>query len=556
MQLTYKKLIWSLFHFLDKDKKKFVIWNIPVILSNIFSLVQPLLIGLIIDFFTKYTAGQSLERFYWLLGLLLFGSALSSILRISARVAMFNITADLEYNIKTRGFDNIQNNSLSWSHNENSGNKIQRLETGKTALLDFIDLIKNDVYNIVISLVGILAVFTAINPLFLVFFAVYAILQFILYKFWDRKNPEYLARLNKAKELSIGKLFEGLNNIQTIKSLGATTSFKSAISNSQHELRESIKAWERLGMYKWISIDVFDIFFMVIFFLIVGYSITTGAIGVGFIFVLYTYFDNLQSITGSITNKLNKLAEIRANVERMLPLFDSITHSKGDKEFPTQWESIFLKNVCFEYNIDAGKAIFRNIDFVVNKGEFVGITGESGSGKSSLLKVLLGLYPIKSGTYTIGNTNFYDISNEEILKHITVVLQETELFNVSLLENVTMFKEVDATLLETSISTACLDEVIKTLPEGLDTVIGEKGFKLSGGQRQRIGVARAIYKNSPILLLDEATSNLDYETEKNVMTRILKNTNNKTVITVAHRLSTLEGATRVYKFENGNLNQQ
>jgi len=136
---------------------------------------------------------------------------------------------------------------------------------------------------------------------------------------------------------------------------------------------------------------------------------------------------------------------------------------------------------------------------------------------------------------------------------MSIVLQETELFNISFLENITMSKEVNLDLLETAIKIAQLNDVIKDLPEKINTVIGEKGVRLSGGQRQRIGIARAIYKNAPIMLLDEATSNLDIETEKKVMNAILSQLKDKTIIAISHRLSTLEQANYIYKFEDRKL---
>lgn len=302
-KISYAKLFGSLLSFLGKNKKKFLIWNIPIILATTFSVVEPLIIGNIIDFFTGYVRGDSLNDFYLSLSLLFAGLVLATVFRVTARGAMFEITADLEYDIKTKGFANIQNNSLSWQQSENSGNKVQRIETGTKAYLELVELIKNDIYRFIISIAGILGIFIAINPLFLIFFAVYTVLQLSLFKYWNKKNPQYLARLNSAKELSVGKLFEGLNNIQTIKSLGAALGFQSSIDTSQHELRESTKAYEKLGVYKWISISFLDTIFMIIFFLLVGYNVISGSISVGFVFVLYTYFGKLQSITGDFTNK-------------------------------------------------------------------------------------------------------------------------------------------------------------------------------------------------------------------------------------------------------------
>jgi len=551
--ISYRKLYSSLFYFLGHDKGKFIFWNIPIIFSNIFALIQPLIIGAIIDFFNKYSLEQSLKQFYIYLGVFLIGSIISEIMRLSAKNKMFEISADLEFNIKTRGFDNIQNNALSWQFKESSGNKLQQIETGKDALLNLIDFTKNDLFYILINIIGILSVFSVINISLLFFFLIYTLLCLLLIRFWNKKNPEMLLQINKAKERSTGKLFEGLNNISTIKSLGATKGFQSAINNSQDELRLSVKIWERLGIYKWFSISALNLIFLTGFFLIVGYGVVYKLITVGLIFVLYTYFDQLLTITTSINNKVSNISEIKAKVERMLPLFENHSLNQGENDFPLEWNEIEIKDASFEYSIDRNNLLFKDINFKVKKGEFIGIIGESGSGKSSFLKILLGLYFIRSGKYEIDGSNFYTIRSEEVLNNLTVVLQETELFNISLLENITMFKDVNLDLLEKAIEISQLKAVIEELPEGINTIIGEKGLILSGGQRQRIGIARAIYKNSPILLLDEATSNLDLATEKIVMNNILHELKGKTIIAVAHRLSTLEGVDYIYKFENGNL---
>src|SRR5207244_1594778 len=142
----------------------------------------------------------------------------------------------------------------------------------------------------------------------------------------------------------------------------------------------------------------------------------------------------------------------------------------------------------------------------VKRGEVLGIAGASGSGKSTLIKLLLGLYHLEGGTLEIGDVPVHEIRHEELVSNVAVVLQETELFNFSLRENITMMREVPPELLERSLEIACLDEVIAGLPDGLETLVGERGYTLSGGERQRVGIARAICRNASILLLDEATS--------------------------------------------------
>lgn len=136
------------------------------------------------------------------------------------------------------------------------------------------------------------------------------------------------------------------------------------------------------------------------------------------------------------------------------------------------------------------------------------------------------------------------------------MLQETELFNFSLLENITMMRDVSPALLQRSCEIACLTDVIAHLPDGLDTVVGERGYSLSGGERQRVGIARALCRNAPILLLDEATSALDSATEQIVMERLTAEHNGRTMLIVAHRISTLKDADKIVVFDQGRVVEQ
>jgi ABC-type multidrug transport system fused ATPase/permease subunit len=193
----------------------------------------------------------------------------------------------------------------------------------------------------------------------------------------------------------------------------------------------------------------------------------------------------------------------------------------------------------------------------VKGGEIVGITGPSGSGKSTLIKLLLGLYRLERGTLQIGDVPIEDIRHEELISNMAVVLQETELFNFSLRENITMMRDVPSAVFEQSCEIACLTDVIARLPDGLDTIVGERGYSLSGGERQRVGIARALCRNTRILLLDEATSALDSATEHQVMSRVMGRLRGKcTMLIVAHRMSTLKDADRIVVFDEGRIVEQ
>ncbi len=186
----------------------------------------------------------------------------------------------------------------------------------------------------------------------------------------------------------------------------------------------------------------------------------------------------------------------------------------------------------------------------------IGVVGKTGSGKSTLAKLLAGLYPLTSGKYMIDETSFYDLSHEEQTRHITLVLQETEIFNMSIRDNITLLREMDPKLLEKALTIAQLDDVIAKLPEGLDTLVGEKGYHLSGGECQRVGIARAICKDAPIMIFDEATSSLDSKTESLIQEALETQLTEKTLVIIAHRVSTLQKTERIYVFDAGEIVEQ
>lgn len=216
--------------------------------------------------------------------------------------------------------------------------------------------------------------------------------------------------------------------------------------------------------------------------------------------------------------------------------------------------NIELRNIGMIYENNEVPAL-NKINIKICKGETIGIFGKSGSGKSTLVDIMLGLLKPTSGLVLVDNCN---ISNN---KHqwqnlIGYVPQTIFLLDDSIKNNIAFGipnNKISHDALNKAIDDAQIRELINELPNGLDTVVGERGVRLSGGQRQRIGIARALYKNPEILVLDEGTSALDYTTENNIMKSINAFKHNKTIIIIAHRLSTLENCDSLYEINKGNL---
>lgn len=227
--------------------------------------------------------------------------------------------------------------------------------------------------------------------------------------------------------------------------------------------------------------------------------------------------------------------------------------ASGTQSFPKHWKEITLKNVSFGYG-DA--AVLKKISFTIKRGERIGIVGLSGAGKSTLYKLLLKEYEDYTGEILVDNISLKDIRKASYIEHTAVVLQDTEVFNFSLKENITIAngkKARDTKLLNSSLEVAHVTDFVKRLPEGVGTMIGEKGVKLSGGERQRVGIARAVFKQPELLLLDEATSHLDSESEQKIQDSLHHVFKSVTAVAIAHRLSTIREMDRILVLEAGKL---
>ena len=212
---------------------------------------------------------------------------------------------------------------------------------------------------------------------------------------------------------------------------------------------------------------------------------------------------------------------------------------------------IEFNDVSFSYG---DNKVLSSVSFAIDKGEFVGLVGATGSGKSTILKLLLGFYKPLSGEIRIGGETAEHLGSKKVRDHVAFVGQDVFLFDGTLRENISYGSgKISDQRISEVLKIARLDDFVSGLKNGLQTEIGERGVKLSGGQRQRVSIARAILKDAPILILDEATSAVDNETERYIKAAIEDLAKDKTVISVAHRLSTIRNADKIFVFESGKL---
>jgi len=241
---------------------------------------------------------------------------------------------------------------------------------------------------------------------------------------------------------------------------------------------------------------------------------------------------------------------------RILPIIDTknlITDRKDAKELNISKGNINLKNISFKYNSNEDN-VLKDINLDFKGGKMTSLVGHSGSGKSTILNLIPRFYDVQSGEITIDNQSIYNSKISSLRKHISLVSQETTLFDDTVKNNIKYANEnaSDEEIYEAAKLSYC-DDFIDKLPNKYQTLIGEDGVRLSGGEKQRISIARAMLKKSSIILLDEATSSLDAETERKIQDALKILTNNKTSIVIAHRLSTILNSDRIYVIQSGKV---
>jgi ATP-binding cassette subfamily B protein len=289
-----------------------------------------------------------------------------------------------------------------------------------------------------------------------------------------------------------------------------------------------------------------------------GMNVVEGKLAVGTYSVLVFLTQRLLWPLTQLGATLDQYQRAMASTARVMNLLDTpLEMHPGDIPLPVNKVQghVEFQDVSFAYN--GRSSIIQNLSLDIPAGKTIAIVGSTGSGKSTLIKLLLRLYEVHSGTITLDGIEIHKLQLQDLRRAIGLVSQDVFLFHGTVRENIA-YGRFDATLTDVIAAAEIAEahEFISRLPQGYDTLVGERGQKLSGGQQQRIAIARAILKNPPILILDEATSAVDNETEAAIQRSIEKITKNRTTIAIAHRLSTIRNADCIYVMEQGQLVEQ
>lgn len=285
-----------------------------------------------------------------------------------------------------------------------------------------------------------------------------------------------------------------------------------------------------------------------------GFLAIKGTVMPGDITLYQSYFATIVSQVSSLMSLIPTIAKGIESVNSIgeVLLEDDIEQNEGKEIIKDIYGEFDFKDVTFRYN-NIDRPVLHNLNLHVDKGETIALVGESGAGKSTILNLVIGFNQVNSGEVLIDGHNMKDIDLRSYRKHLAVVPQTSILFSGTIRDNITYgVDNVDEATLDEIVKAANLTDLINSLPDGLDTMVGEHGGKLSGGQRQRISIARALIRNPKVIVLDEATSALDSISEKLIQEALNNLTKDRTTFIVAHRLSTIKDADKIAVIADGN----
>jgi len=469
-----------------------------------------------------------------------------------------NLAQTIQHELRLDTYTHLQELELSYFEDRSTGellsilnddiNQLERfLNSGAAEILQFLTVVFA-VGGSFILIAPSVAPF-AILPIPFIFWGSFA--------FQKQLAPRYADVREKAGFIS-SRLANNLSGIATIKSFTTEDYERSRVLDESDAYRRSNKKAIALSaaFYPLIRFLVVMGFIATLFF--GGVAVANDRLSVGTYGFLVFIVQLLLWPFASLSQIMDEYQRAMASIRRVMGLLDTpIAISGGDRLFSlkTVRGEVQIENITFAYN--DRHSVLKNLSLHIPAGANIGIVGATGSGKSTLVKLLLRFYEIQNGRISIDRVDIRELRLRELRRCIGWVSQDVFLFHGTVAQNIA-YGNLAANYEEIvhAAQLAEAHEFILELPQAYDTIVGERGQKLSGGQRQRIAIARAILKDPPILILDEATSAVDNETEAAIQKSLAKITRNRTTIAIAHRLSTIRHSDRIYVMDRGEIVEQ
>ena len=541
-------------------RARVVIAVICLLLAKIASVGTPPILGYAVDSLTKVTQGLNSYLLIPVAFIVAYGLARISAMTFGElRNAIFSKVAEHEITqLSLNTFKHLHSLSLQFHLSRQTGALSKFIDRG-TKGVDF--LLTYVLFNVIPTIIEICLVAGILAYIYGFKYALVTVTTIGLYVFITfaitQWRLQFRRKMNEADNNVSTKLIDSLLNFETVK----------YFNNEEHEykrLYESLIEYQNASVKNEYSLSYLNIaqtfvimLGITIMLVMSAFDIRAGLISIGGFVVINAYMLQLYQPLNFFGTVYREIRQSLTDMENLFTLWNEKSNlSDSDQDItPSKEATIKFDNVSFDY--DARRTIIKNITFEVPDGKKVALVGPTGAGKSTISRLLFRFYDPKEGAIYVNNQNIKDISQKSLRKMIGVVPQDTVLFNDTIYYNISYGnpEASEAEIFEAAKS-ADIHAFIISLPDGYQTIVGERGLKLSGGEKQRVAIARAILKNPSIFFFDEATSALDSATEKEIQKNLQVISRNRTTLVIAHRLSTAADADLILVLENGVITEQ
>ncbi|MEQ8736900.1 MAG: ABC transporter ATP-binding protein/permease [Rhodospirillaceae bacterium] len=446
--------------------------------------------------------------------------------------------------------------SLRYHLQRQTGGLSRSIERGTIAIQSLLSI---TLFNLFPTLFEVGLVTVILWGAFDAWFAVVTFATVAIYVFFTAYTTEWRLKfrreMNQLDNKANTRAIDSLLNYETVKAFGneklETSEYDSVMEEYEHAaVRTQVSlAYMNIGQSAIISIGV------TLLMVMAGYGVVNGTMTQGDFVMVNTYMLQLAQPLNFFGFVYRNIKQALVDLEKMFEILDEapeVEDSEEAKPLVLEGGTITFENVTFAY--DVRRPILKGVSFEVPAGKSVAIVGPTGSGKSTIGRLLFRMYDVTSGCIKIDGQDISQVTQDSLRETIGIVPQDTVLFNNTLDYNLSYAKPgSDKSRIEDAARMAHIDTFIAALPDGYETLVGERGLKLSGGEKQRVAIARVILKGSPILIFDEATSALDTHTEKEIQANLAEVSAGRTTLMIAHRLSTIVDADEILVLEEGEV---
>jgi len=520
-------------------------------LINFYHLVPSLVLGKTVDALADTSV--PLEDRYRTLFIYAASLALSwfvvSSVRLTIRKKITFLRTTVGYCLRTKTLEEVI--FTEQKTRESSGAIVQRVSAGVADLYDFSRLVMNNLFPLTTGILGAFLVVLWIEWRLAGLFLVYGLGTALQLRYFTGKIQLLLVDIAKANERAAGALSDTASKTDVVTSEGAEASFTSFITNKFESVRESELVYNHLSIFQWRVYQTWNGLFAGSALLLGGMEVLAGNMAPGALVIFAGY---TREVTDRCTDLLNNWEKLQANVASLSRFSRLFGHGEarksGVRTLSGDWKKISAAAITFSYratntgNVRVENApVLKDFSFEINKGEVVRLVGPSGSGKTTLAKLIVGLLAPTAGEIKIDGVNISEFDSSSLRGQLALALQDAQLLNLSLLENITLLREVESSKLKQILDLCEVTEIASRLPNGFETLIGETAAKLSGGERQRVALARALCREPSLVILDESTAMLDSEREQRIVQRLLSNYPGLTLVLISHhgRLNQIVG---------------